>query len=510
MWRDLVLVARLRQRQLASLARYWLRTLGCEPGSRSRVDRAYLVYLALLGGWWAAAMLALAVQGAVQLGRALPGEAHDALRQALPWLVLAGQALVAGAALRSSPLRLTFPDVAYLAGTPLHRGALALTAWGLAVARILAATLLAGGLAALALAEGAAPAALLPAAGSALALALPLVAFTVSVAWCLALAGRGKPKRTAAHLAWLVPAALLAGGWFLPGMFLWPGRALALAVAGLAPACWAPLLWLALLPVVGLLACVGERAHMAMVARESETYARIQALGMGAWLEPEVARSIRRRARLAARRPFLRLPGARGAWALAGRTGLMLARDPGALLSLLVWGALIAEAGAWLVGPGAYPPQWAAWLAMAAFAPPAALRASLRADAGDPFLRQLLPQSNLRLLVADTGLPALALTLAALACWLMRRPGGGVAVAGTLTIVGLTALLALCQGVGSLPVKLFGWRLPYEVAAMASLGAVVLAGSEAHAPLAALAVAAVVALALLALIRRSARIAAAP
>ncbi|HOG47249.1 MAG TPA: hypothetical protein PLB78_11490, partial [Anaerolineae bacterium] len=423
---DLLLVAGLRRRQFADSARYWLRVLGYEPGSRTRTDRAYGVYLTVLSAGWAVAMALIALQGAAALGQALPVPLPAMAGAALPWAVLAGQVLTAAGALRSSPLKLTYPDMTYLVGSPVSRGALAVMAWALATVRALLPALPVVALAAVALAQGLAPGAPERSAAAALALALPVIALTIGLAWCLGLARAALPAAAARRPLWLVPFVLLPLAACRPGL-VWPGRALALAVSGQAQAGWATALWPALLPLAGLVAWLGGRVRMAEVTRESETHARIQALGMGVWLAPDVVRSIRRRAALAARPPFLRLPGASGAWALVARSGLALARDPASLLSLVTWGGLIAGAASWLVAANAYPPQWAAWLALAMFAPPAALAETLRADAGEPFLRQLLLQVALR---QQLALPFCGLTLAALGLWLATAPAPGAALTG--------------------------------------------------------------------------------
>jgi hypothetical protein len=505
---DLRLLARLRLRQFARSANYWLRVLGYDPESDTLSERLYGVYLALFGGGWAVAMAVIALNAAVTLGQALPAPAFDAVPALLPWLVLVAQACIASQALRSSPLKLTFPDITYLAGAPISRGALALVACVQAGLRTLVVALPAAALVAVALAAGLAPAALEPSAAAAVAVALPLVALTLAVAWCLGLARAALPRQAGRRWLWLAPIALLPLARLLPGLLLWPGRALALALAGRAQALWAPLLWLALLPLMALVALLGGRVHMADVARESQTYARIQALGMGGLLAPEVVRSIRRRAALAGRRPVLRLPRAGGSWALAARAGLALVRDPSGLLSLVTWAGLLTVAGNWIAAGDTLPPQWAAWLFWAMFAPPAALADALRADTEEPFLRQLLPQSNLRLLVAGMALPALALTLVALGLWLLARPASGAALPGALAIIALAGLLALCQGASLLPVLTPGRRLPYAPAAAISLGAVILASAVTHAPFAALGVAALAGAVLVVLISQSRRFAA--
>lgn len=507
MMHDLRLVAWLRWRELRGGAVYWLRVLGHEPAGQSLNDRLYDLYLLVLLSGWGAAMLAFALQSAAQLGRIVPAELAVALLASLPWLVWGAQALAAAAALREGPLHLTFPDMAYLAGSPVARGAVALVAWGLAAARALLLALPVAALAAVAVAQSASPDTVERSALLVVGLALPLVALTSGAAWCLGLARAASARLKRWRWLWLAPIALLPVAGVLPGAIDWPGRALALAVWGQAPAWWALALWLPLPALAALVAWLGDRVSLAEVAAESQTYARLRALGMAAWLDSGVAQRIRRQATLARRRPFLRLPVCEGTAAIAARAGLAYLRSPGLLLPLLMWGAMVAEAGSWMAGTAAYPPQWVAWLALVMIAPPDGLVDAFRADTGDPFLRQLLPAGNLRLLAAAAALPWLLLVLSALAFWLARRPALGPAVLGALGIVALACLLALCRAVGVVQVAALGRRVPYVVAAGVGAGAVALAGMEGS-PLASVGVAVGVVLALGALVAHS-RVAAA-
>ena len=54
---------------------------------------------------------------------------------ALPWLVLAIQVAMAVGSLRSSPFKLTFPDAAYVAGSPVSRAAPVFVGWLQALAK---------------------------------------------------------------------------------------------------------------------------------------------------------------------------------------------------------------------------------------------------------------------------------------------------------------------------------------------------------------------------------------
>lgn len=105
------------------MARPWLRGLGITPDERSLAERIYWVYLALLGMavvlLWGSGALALAEQAHLQLSPAV----RRALLSALPGGIFVGQVLVLMVTLSSSPFKLTFADMAYVAGSPMYGAA---------------------------------------------------------------------------------------------------------------------------------------------------------------------------------------------------------------------------------------------------------------------------------------------------------------------------------------------------------------------------------------------------
>src|SRR5919201_1640831 len=140
-------VLRLRWRHTQEALIYWVRSgLYYDPRKRTTAERLYGLYLLvlivvvfLLPGW--VELLATAAAA----GYALSPHVRGRILDALPAAILCWQVVLAMLALRSSPLKLTYPDMAYVAGAPLPRGAAVLIGFLFTVTpRLLVAMLMAG------------------------------------------------------------------------------------------------------------------------------------------------------------------------------------------------------------------------------------------------------------------------------------------------------------------------------------------------------------------------------
>lgn len=485
---DLLLVAWLRGRQVESNALFWLSLVGYERGKRGLSGRLYEVYLASFFLWWVVAVAAIAFHQAAQVGRLLDPRWREFILGALPWLVLAIQVAMAAGSLRESPFKLTFPDAAYLAGSPVSRSAAVFVAWLQALAKALLVASPTAALVAVVLTEG--QGSIDRAALQAAVAALPLATLLLGLAWSLGLARLAWPTVRRWRLVWLSPLLLFGLAWLRPELGLWPGRVLATAIVGQASA--GQVLPLALLALAGAggVAWLGGEANMADALAESTTYARLRALGFMAWLSPDVSNSIRAQAALARRRPFLHLPRTQGLRNLLARAALTYLRRPGLLLGTLVWSGVLLQASFWLLPGGAFAPPWIYWLLALLLVPRQGLLEVFQADATNPFLRQLLPVGDLSLLVADTAPPLLLLVAAAsLARLLWPAPLAETALAIAALLV-LGALLALCQALTLIRSPLLP-RIPYPLAAVVTFGTVIAAQALSGSPLIALGVGAV-------------------
>ena len=250
---------------------------------------------------------------------------------------------------------------------------------------------------------------------------------------------------------------------------------LAAAVPGPIPAAAViALAALAALAIAGL-ARIAVRTNMVDAADESAVFARINALGLMAWLAPDVAQRIRRQAALARRKPFLRLPSLPGTTALVARSALIYLRRPLSLLGLVTWGFAAAFGGADLISRGGSILLWLFALTVLLLIPPPGLVDAFRSDLHEPFLRQFLPTNNLSLLAADVAPSLLLLLLGGLTGWLLLAPTPGSATGGALLIVIIAVVLALAQGASQV-VLIFDKRVPYVVWAGCSVGVTAIAG----------------------------------
>jgi len=466
----------LRWRQLSRAGLYWLAVVGYDPGAGALMDRIYGFYVLAAVGAIAVVGWAGAVNAAQQMGRALAGTpaAASALSSLVPGLVLGIQTLLLAVAMASSPLKLTSPDVAHVAGAPLRRGAVVAVAFlrGLPPRLLVPAAI--GDLASIVLGGSLH----YQAAGAVTAAALAV--FSTALAWLLGmlrLAGAARRRRR----LWLVPVlAVPLLAWGLPGFALWPGRALAAALAGQAPV-WNPTLLLAAAALSAGMVALGSRANMAVITVESGPLPQMAALGALAWTDPAAVRQIRLDAAQAGRRARLALPDARGAALLPARAALAYVRRLGLLLPLLR-DLTLTVFGCWvLLGHGAGLP-WFDWVFASAAIPPRGVGDIFDADTHEPFLRQFLPVDDLTLLLGDAGLPALLVLLLSVAAWIVRRPLSASLWSGIACAALLVALRALCQAVAPARPREGAWHPPFIAAAGVCFGLMAVAAVPAHAP----------------------------
>ncbi len=111
----------LRWKQILGTLNYWLRLVDYDTKDADIMNRAYGLYLVLFMLWWTAAMWAIAAGFIAQIGSALPPAARLGVLALVPALVFIGQAVLIMLKLRSSPYKLSSPDIAHVAGSPIPR-----------------------------------------------------------------------------------------------------------------------------------------------------------------------------------------------------------------------------------------------------------------------------------------------------------------------------------------------------------------------------------------------------
>ena len=442
--RDFRLLLWLRWRQFQDDAIYWLRVLGYEAGEKSFLQQIYVLYLAIIGAIWVFAMWAWAVDSARNLGGLMPPEWLEDIAATVSGIVLVVQAYVLSRALGSTPLKLSFSDMSYIAATPIDRAAPVLFGW---LRQMIFSTLAAGLVAALLaiLLTSTTPEVRDGAALRAVLTAVPLAAFTVSLAWLGGLLHLLRHRRL--PLMGMLPLLLIGLGFILPDLVLWPGRAV--IDAAFDAQAWALIPGLLVVPAAltaGLL-WVGTRIAMMRVADESLMHARIAALGLLAWRQLDLQLRIRLQSSAGGRRSWLRLPRTYGGWALASRAALSYLRHPLMLVFSVLWGAAMTQAALLIVVNNLPPQIWIGWVLVAGLAPPLGLLYVFKHDIQERFLRQFLPFDGFQLLMADILMPLTALiTGAGLVLLLQDFSTWELFVA--LLLAGMSALLlALCGAV---------------------------------------------------------------
>ena len=470
---DLILLLRLRLQLLMSSLRLALSFLGYDTEDRSLIQRLYGVYVLGFLALWLVLMGSWSLFTAGQVAAALSPQTRANGLNGLPWVLFGGQVIITLGLLRSAPLKLSFPDMAYVAGSPLSRRAVALdgllrslaltlplVGWGLVLAGVVL--------------TPAVNAAASEAAGWRVGtLALPWATFVLALAWLLGLARLRLPAPWRLAL-WLVPLAAI-GLAFLPGQItLAPARAVVAAAIGLPTPLLLLMIALAVL-MTGVLLWLSGRLNLSDIVDESQTYAQLRSIGLYALLDFGMAtRSIRQVGRRGGTRVRGSLPRREGVSGLFGRALLGYQRRPFALLTSLIWGAALLATGANTLL--AHPPLQVllTWLFASLLFPPSGLVMLFRSDVELPFLRQLLPFDLLTLLVVN-ALPALLLLLLGGAVSAIVQGTTATAfLAAMVLALPLACVALMCVGLSLVPINRRGGRIPYAALAAGSLGLICL------------------------------------
>ena len=469
---------RLRWKQMLGGLNYWLRLVDYDTKDPDLMNRAYGLYLVLFMLWWTAAMWAIAAGFIATVGSALPDTARQAFLTRVPTLIFIGQALLLMLKLHSSPYKLSSPDIAYVAGSPVQRAVpVTIGFFGdLALPVVLSAagvSFLAVALNARSDSPGAVPLAV--ALQSALAI-IPVVALVWAVAWLAGLARMVVPGVRRWPGLWLAPVLLLPLPFVAPGAVAWPGHALASVLAGASAdlSALVPVAGLAL-AIMALVAVEGTRVNMIDVTGESLIHARLQEISNLRWIAPKAYARARGQFRAAARRPVSHLPQAEGLAMFVVRSTLVYVRNPLELLKLLVAVALV-QGGLAMLAYGLPALLIVVWLYAVAVAPTSSLVRVFDADADDPALRQFLPVDSLRLLLADAALPVALVILVSAVLWLLQPVPLVTALLGLVLIGLLALLLAFCRGGSLLPLTPTRARVSYRVLSVLALGVTLGAG----------------------------------
>ena len=445
----LLLWLRVRHARWAAERAMHLAGAGVDAGTRSeRVYRLYVlaIVLACLVAMWAA--LLDAVEGLF----ALAGTAACAMAVQAAWTVpFAGTAVRGLQGLRTSPLKFSHPDGAFLAASPLDARALV----GLAACFQALGTGLTAGLAGFLLGAGLCSAGALA--------ANPIIgALAGWLPGVVRLACFASRRKVAAGAVPVLVAVVAVGVGAL-----WPARPDALLDAGFFAAVAEGSVGLLAATAVAL-GTLAPYADMTVALRESVLFADLGRFGPLSPLGQDTVRDYRRRRKLAARRLRFRLPHGEGPAALVARAALAQVRRYDGLPSLLVQGAVVVPFGVLAIGGVGGPVLFLFWLQVLLMMPQGAREATraFRDDMRNRLVRDRLPFGTLSLLVFDS-LPAFVLTtvLACAACVLAAPPGMPLLAAVGLAILVNACTLAAC-GLDAVRLYAHGPRLCYEYGAL--------------------------------------------
>lgn len=452
---DLRLLLWLRVRHARSTINraLFLFGVGVEAGGRS--ERIYQLYaLGLMAAWavimwsWLLDTVAGAFAGAgVEVAVLAVRAALAACMVVLVWTGVSR--------LRTSPLKLTHPDIAQVAASSVSTRAMVLVAMG---AQVLVRAVMSAAVGFL-LGAGA------EVAGAfGVGAAVGFAALGVVVA--AAVTGAG----------WLVGVVRLASGGWRTRQAVMIGVAVVVAAAAGAvlafvvePSVFAAVAAVVALATFAALVLVAPRINMTTVIRENALYADLQPFGAFSPLSEQAKADYRRRRKLATRRPrFALLPG-EGRRALVARAVLSHVRQYDGLMALVIQGVGVVPLGVLAVLGTGGPLTFLFWLQVVALMPTGAREMSrvFRDDIRNRLIRDRLPFGVLELLVFDS-LPAFALStaLACAVCALVAPLGVPVLGVVMLAVVVNACTLFTC-GLDAIRLNPRGPRPCYEYGAIA-------------------------------------------
>lgn len=481
--RDVQSLFWLRWRQFKDTAVYWLRVLGYRPQDASISQNLYVLYLILIGIFWLYTVGAWVYDISAGIGKLLQPSASVELLVGFTWVTLIVQVYVMINALQSTPLKLSFADMAYVAGAPISRMAPVIVGFvrqvGIRLVLLDLPVLVLGWI----VGRSIMPSDFGAASFRLVATVIPLIILTWAVGWMVGLSRLISPRLGRLRYLWFLPLVLLPIAYFLPDVALWPGRIAVLVMLNEAPVWALPLLAVLAALSVAATFFLGERINMIHAVDESILYARIQALGLLAWRMIDVQARIRMQARQASRKPLFGLPKAQGTSTFVTRAALSYLRHPTMLLACFGWGVVMTAFAVEIVYRQLPAQVWILWVVAVGLAPPFGMMHVFRSDEQELFLRQFLPVDGLQLLLADVLLPLVALIVGGVIAFLFYGFDAEITSVGIMFIPALALMVALCSAVAVTNVRVIQTRL---LATGLSFGVVILAGTQLHSPLAAL------------------------
>lgn len=431
---------------------------------RSISDRLYQLYLALiLAGCILACWVAL-LDTIFDTCAAMGPEFVRIVLQSMLSLPFAVLVLFGISYLRTPPLKLTFPDIAYLASSAMSTAAMALVGAAASALSAGAVVLLLGYV------EGVGIQSALGSNMAPWSLAVPIAFWTTAAAlggWIVGL-GRLSRQRRGRRVYTLLSIFMLClltfAGVRGMGNAVQVGTITVSSFEDFMPALCA----IAVFVVVGLLVivtAVARHVDMTAVIEENALYAEMYPLRFMGTTDINSYHDIRRRKRVAQRGPFISLPLANGHMTLVSRALLSHLRQFDRLPNMMIWSGLIIPAGATLLLRPMEPGLFLPWMIMALVLSRGGKEVTrvFRDDRHNRLIGDHLPFATLGLLVLDS-LPALILTmvLSTFATILVISSGVGSLWMIPIAIVFNLAVM-LCGGLDDLSLPTIRWQPSYDI-----------------------------------------------
>lgn len=437
-------------------SRDWLLLLGIDH----EAGYGYLFYVAVFILFWVFAMWTFVTEQVYNASRLVDRASMTQFLDVIPLIIFIIQVIYLIVMLRGKPLKLSVPNMAYVAGSPVSRSAIALI---YAIKDALIPLVMIGISSILAVMfflwsfDS-------PDVGVMGLLAFPwafvLGILTILLGWCAGLAKQNDRSRN--WLYWLIVPLVILAGLLFPDVMLWLGRVWVKLINTTINPLDIVMLVIAISGALWLLKRVSRDIDMTVVIEDSQVYARIQKLGVfGQMIAPDVISSIKSQAKLAKRqvttskfpRPLT------GISALFGYNMVNIYRlSPSLLLQLLFSGitypSLIMLVLLFIDFNALQ--AWALVLIILMQMRPKNLTRFFQDHQNRPHLRQYLPADNLTLFITQTTLPLLLMSVGLALSVALQ----GLSIIEFLLGFAIILGLALCQVQADLPSE--GFRIAYE------------------------------------------------
>lgn len=452
----------LERKRLGEVVAYVLRIFGVDRDDST----LYAMYVGAFFVLWAFTVWAYLLQQIEFISRNLSDDVTTVSTMAMPLIIFMALWIYLILSLRESPLKMSAPDLVMVATSPVPRSVLALFYWLKSSALFAILIAIVSALVTFLLTSIDSPELAGKAGGWSFVVALALTWSGGAIVWSIALLKLHLPFRRYKFWFWLIPPVLFALFALFPAPFMLMGNLWSVTInAAMTTGDKVILLALVIVSTI-LLMLGGTQIHLAIVADESQRYARIQRLGiLGQVYARDVIARINRQTALGSRsRRYFKLARTRSIpltlWQRAFVSMMRLA--PMSLLNLLFTGARYTAVivGLFLVFGWKAPQVWLIVAIMILQFRPTGLIETFQQTMQSTFIRQFLPLDNMPLVIlADSSV---AIIIATIGGWLVLLTQTRLIAAFVLVPIGLT-ILTLTQALTWFKSDMLtGDRIAYE------------------------------------------------